>query len=510
MLFTVVSEHSNLPISANKKAYLVRDDWDDWFEFSTKFYLVVFDTLGNKVEPGWVKIGQQGLQSPDRSPQVPDEFDELGENFFSLGQSENYYESLNLLGVKFRDEILSSIRDMAKNNQIYLDNKNERVLNSSLLRSVSSDQVLGRFHRLSMGDARLTQYDFTYTFPESPSGVRTKLHFGVEPDSKPSTNIHVLIGRNGVGKTRCLTNMIKALTAEASEEVGSFETNDLFDTELKFSRLVSVSFSAFDNFEPPLKKNPKPGKAIKYSYIGLRRTKTQNDNFVDSSPKGLEELSEEFTKSVLRCTNIARIERWKSALKILESDPLFAHAGVLDLTKYDGLQLELKAKDFYKKLSSGHKIVLMTITRLVELVEERSLVLIDEPEAHLHPPLLSAFIRALSNLLIQRNGVAIVATHSPVVLQETPKKCVSILWRSGWESKAERPRLETFGESVGTLTSEIFGLEVTNSGFHKLLADWVTQSNNDYNTLISELDNQLGSEGQAIAMGLIASRNSTP
>jgi predicted ATP-dependent endonuclease of OLD family len=51
--------------------------------------------------------------------------------------------------------------------------------------------------------------------------------------------------------------------------------------------------------------------------------------------------------------------------------------------------------------------VLLTITRLVETVEERTLVLLDEPEAHLHPPLLSAFVRSLSDLLINRNGVAI-------------------------------------------------------------------------------------------------------
>ena len=47
----------------------------------------------------------------------------------------------------------------------------------------------------------------------------------------------------------------------------------------------------------------------------------------------------------------------------------------------------------------------LTVARLVELVEEKTLVLLDEPEEHLHPPLVSALIRALSNLLIYRNGV---------------------------------------------------------------------------------------------------------
>ncbi|MFD7630846.1 AAA family ATPase [Streptomyces sp. NPDC059851] len=62
---------------------------------------------------------------------------------------------------------------------------------------------------------------------------------------------------------------------------------------------------------------------------------------------------------------------------------------------------------------------------LIEHVAERSLVLIDEPESHLHPPLLASFIQTLSRLLTERNGVAVVATHSPpVVLQEVPRSCV--------------------------------------------------------------------------------------
>jgi hypothetical protein len=114
---------------------------------------------------------------------------------------------------------------------------------------------------------------------------------------------------------------------------------------------------------------------------------------------------------------------------------------------------------------------LLTITRLVETVAERTLVLLDEPEAHLHPPLLSAFVRALSDLLTNRNGVAIIATHSPVVLQEVPKSCAWKIWRNGTTVSAERPEVETFGENVGILTREVFGLEVTHSGFHKMLQD---------------------------------------
>jgi hypothetical protein len=116
--------------------------------------------------------------------------------------------------------------------------------------------------------------------------------------------------------------------------------------------------------------------------------------------------------------------------------------------------------------------------------------------------LLSAFVRALSDLLTDRNGVAIIATHSPVVLQEVPKKCVWKIRRAGREVIIERPDIQTFGENVGILTREIFGLEVTDSGFHQLLAQSVATTN-DYDDVIEEFSNQLGLEARAIVRGLL-------
>ncbi|MCZ5439143.1 AAA family ATPase [Escherichia coli] len=102
--------------------------------------------------------------------------------------------------------------------------------------------------------------------------------------------------------------------------------------------------------------------------------------------------------------------------------PVFADINIASiLNKQDENEFKDIAGRVFKNLSSGHKIVLLTITRLVESMEERSLVFLDEPEAHLHPPLLSAFIRSLSDLLINRNAVSIIATHSPVVLREVPE-----------------------------------------------------------------------------------------
>jgi hypothetical protein len=326
--------------------------------------------------------------------------------------------------------------------------------------------------------------------------------------------------------------------SEKSKKVGVFKRLD-GDSANLLTNLVSVTFSAFDLFGPL----PLP-HAVPYSYIGLKR-RSEPKNAQTSEPKNAQtsapvvdaqssastsgdkslppmtpdELAEEFVASVGMCRTGARAPRWRKALETLEADPLFQAADVASLASNDddfegdpandegGSGWEERARRLYKRLSSGHKIVLLTITRLVETVDERTLVLLDEPEAHLHPPLLAAFVRALSDLLMQRNGVAIIATHSPVVLQEAPRTCVWILQRSGLVAVAERPTLETFGENVGILTREVFGLEVTRSGFHKLLEDVINKTGGGYEDIVKRFDNQLGAEARIILRGLLAARS---
>lgn len=158
------------------------------------------------------------------------------------------------------------------------------------------------------------------------------------------------------------------------------------------------------------------------------------------------------------------------------------------------------------RMSSGHASVLLIITQLVAKVEEKTLVLLDEPESHLHPPLLSAFVRALSDLLENRNGVAIIATHSPVVLQEIPRSCVWKIERTGKVTNPYRPNIETFGENVGVLTREVFSLEVIKSGFHKLLTE-IVATGKSYDDIVSEFGNQLGTEAKILLKTLVRIRD---
>ncbi|MFJ4518445.1 AAA family ATPase [Streptomyces sp. NPDC088816] len=490
-------------------AYLITDNWDDWFRYSTQYDLVYRGADGKTHAIGQVKIGQFGMAEDQRRPDLPRTFGELDSRFFSLGQDDSYYQNLNELGVDVRDEILCALRDVARDGDLFSRSLAEDVTGTSLLRSVPRPTVEGQFRRLARGGVRLSRYSFAYTLPASPrsAGEPVSLTFDVAPRSEPPTNIHVLIGRNGVGKTHLLNHMARALADDRAtpEAVGTFDTGGTGRRRGSFANLVSVTFSAFDHFEPI--SNPRNrASGMQYAYIGLKRIGRPDDK--QRSPKDWRALAREFATSVKVCLQGARQVRWRRALKMLEADPIFNDARVAELadSATDDEELQNQARKLFRNLSSGHKIVLLTITRLVESVEERSLVLLDEPEAHLHPPLLSAFTRALSDLLVNRNGVAIIATHSPVVLQEVPRNCAWKLRRSGREVVADRPGVETFGENVGVLTREIFGLEVTRSGFHRILGEAVSKGGT-YEEILERFGGQLGGEARGLVRALLATRD---
>jgi len=72
-------------------------------------------------------------------------------------------------------------------------------------------------------------------------------------------------------------------------------------------------------------------------------------------------------------------------------------------------------------------------------------------------------------ILEESNAVCIVATHSPVILQETMARNVRVVHRTGEALTLAQPRLETFGENIGILTYDTFGLTASSSDFHLAL-----------------------------------------
>ncbi|MFE3688594.1 AAA family ATPase [Streptomyces sp. NPDC059095] len=485
MLFTQIPPRRVPPREA-PGAFLVQDMWDD-FGFQTSFTLWCFNG-SRQIEIGTCKVACYGMESG--KVDLPQTFERLSDRYFSLGVDESYYTQLrDEFDSSTRESILRTLKDAAFDPHLFEVASEEAVMTKSLLRGTEPETVTGQFHRIAIGGPTRSKFDIDYRQRVSePDRSWIRLGLEVDPDAMPPTNVHALIGSNGVGKTHLLDTLARTVLGARLQPIdGSRLTDRAGNYARPFANLVSVGFSAFDALEPLA-----PTRHVGYQYVGLKKRG-------ESSLKGPSELGQEFADSASACVSQGpvREQRWRDVLERLEeTDPIFQEQRIALLAAPDGDLPD--AKSVFAPLSSGHKIVLLTLARLVEHCTERTLVLVDEPEAHLHPPLLSTFIRVLSALLLDTNGVALIATHSPVVLQETPRRAVWALRRAGGDVAVDHPEIETFGENVGVITREIFGLEVTHTGFHAMIEQFAREGYT-YEEILGALDDALGAEGRGLA-----------
>ncbi|PEC70894.1 hypothetical protein CON25_25540 [Bacillus thuringiensis] len=455
--------------------YLVSDNWND-YGFRTLFKLFYLDNNLQETEIGYVKIGYKG--QVDGYTMLPTRFESIPLEYFSLGQSVDYYARIRKLGDDVRLECLQGLNDLAYWEEMYEEVYEEAVVEKSLLRDLNRKSVTQQLRRIAHGGAILTNYDFSF---EIQSGEKvSNFEFEVIPESLPPTNIHAIIGTNGSGKTTTLKGIIDGYL------------NDKLDED--FSNAVYISFSIFD--KNGHYKSTNNGK--EYYYVGVKnddlKTKSQND------------LKLEFQESIKSILSKKRYYYLHRMLEVLNADYNLSNFNLIDILNEfintsksldDVEKCSSQLSGLFDIFSSGHQIILLSITKIVELIVEKTLILIDEPETHLHPPLLSAFIRAISEITIAENAVAIVATHSPVVLQEIPKSCVSIIRKHGGQMNIIRPRFETFGENIGVLTEEVFGLEIPNTGFHTLLRK-IVEENPNYDKVLKRFNNELSIEAKSV------------
>ncbi|WP_336315053.1 AAA family ATPase [Streptococcus oralis] len=483
-----------------------RTSWNDKFRYKT-LYEAYFCRGEEVTYLGQVKFGYSGIGSVDegdfRTIVNNGWYRELGQKIFSLGQSPEYYQNIFSLGETIANEYFSKVRDIAFDLDLLSEHRNENIMIHSLLREVSASTVKNQFNRISRGGVEITPYNFYFTYKKSKQeGLDEigKIAFEVKPYEKPQTNSHVLIGRNGVGKSYILDRMIRSVILDDDKEDYKFYQfqNESGENNIPFSGVTLVSFSVFDDFinYKQLNKNDD----ILFNYVGVK----SYDEEAGIITKTLDDLSSDFYVSL--CTIKAKniIERWEKVISypIFKKEVRIVSRMQENWKRIDGGN-NPEAKEiiekFYKQgLSSGNKIVLLTLTKLVEVVEEKTLVILDEPELHLHPPLMAAFNKALGYLMQNRNGVSIISTHSPVFVQESPKSAVHLMFRAGKSIKIENPIIETYGENIGKLTHEIFRLEYEKSSFVHDIEEQV-QANENIADVFSYFRGQLGYEARALA-----------
>ena len=492
--------------SVRNAIVLFLDNWDDYGN-KTTFHANYIDSLGTCHQLGTVKIGMADPEVEGEyngftgrtSDYLQAEFEYLPDVFFSLWQSAEAYKLVKDCEKQCHFNILKALNDISYDPSIYERYKNEKVMGNSLFRSVSYSLYLRQFRRIARGEAVLTPYAFSYiTQNDNELAEDCELDFTVVPEVLPPTNIHAIIGSNGVGKTTLIKNMIKSICKNDNRNGRFMYADNCEEDEACFENTICVSFNPFDDYSDveQFSKNFN-NISIKKEYEPIGEDAFE-DGYGELSL--LDDVRKTFMRSLKNClVDMTKKKDLKDTLEMLETEFNFISSNYdFDFNIEGDLKEVLNSvSKSFNQLSAGHKVVLSIIIRCIDVLVEKSVIFIDEPENHLHPPLLTSLIRGLSKMLIKRNGVAIISTHSPIVLQEIPKSCVWVLSRNGSVLSARRPEIETFGTNIGILTNEIFGFEVKRTGFNRLLQSAVNECN-DYESVLEKFNYQLGDEAKSI------------
>lgn len=211
-----------------KVFYLQADNWND-YGYRTLFVLKKVNSDGTLNQIGAVKIAEMNQES--FGTELPAEpFSELADKYFSLGLDGAYYKKLKKFGLL---SVLTALNDVAYIDEIEDCKKKckqlggEEVFNVSLLRYKDLATVERDFRGIVKDDVEpYEMISFSYLFNSEGKSIDNgysskELKYAVKYNDFPSSNIHVLIGANGVGKTCLLNNFIKSYIFDMDNTSGT-------------------------------------------------------------------------------------------------------------------------------------------------------------------------------------------------------------------------------------------------------------------------------------------------
>ena len=493
--------------------------WDD-YGYQLVFNLTIWEqTFELRVNPK-NDLSMNYLKSGEG--EYPDE------DFCSLGEVA-YYEFLKkYLSYKERKKWFTRSRDLASNISL-LDAIAEKYsevsdshgksltflppngdvhnfLYNSFLRTTTLKEIKEIFYPLTVfGYSNSTVYysgdgkniiqavddrvkSINYSFKED--GIdKGALNFKKNRKSKLPMNVYAVVGGNGSGKSYKINQII-------SEHMAG---------DKKFSQILHFSLSPFDNIindgirkeindkgkdsdgeifyekvgfvsvkYPPILEVLKKAEALALTdvkkYLDQKSSKyLVADNTLKEGFEGEISIKESFSYYIqnLLIDLIAsedKLKMWGDCLNF------FTFESWVDdiINAFQDRNISKNDIEKIDTLSSGQATILLYITKLVSSINQGSLVIFDEPETFMHPPMVKAFIRAVSEIVNNNKAFCLIATHSPVIIQEIPHCNV---YRLDPNHELKNTNYKTYGQNLDTLYNNIYGLALQQTGYNSFFND---------------------------------------
>jgi predicted ATPase len=336
---------------------------------------------------------------------------------------------------------------------------------ATVLGGVEFEDVSAAASKIAL-NFRLNGFDSDHSF-----------EFNFTPQSLPPKRIAVLIGKNGVGKSRTLNRLVTA-ALEITPNDSSLSLSDGAGALPRLSRILAVctpgeSEATFPE-EPAIparfvykriRAEAKSGpQTLSQILLSLSRDRRQ------IGPHFRWRIFEASVEQILSFSELVLETRVEEAIPRNEihlyrlwhgGEQASAEARVA-VDPWGNLKRRVNGESV--PLSSGQQSFIRMAAQLCTYIENGSLLLMDEPETHLHPNLITSLVAMLDRVLSLTGSIALVATHSAYLVREVPQSQVHIIRERDYERKVEvvRPRLKTFGADVGAISHFVFGDDIVN------------------------------------------------
>lgn len=527
-------EHINVPVVA----IIPDNDNPGWNDFGRNFFarLYIHPIEGEPLD-FHVRVMFDGR--PRTSTVFAELFEQHG-SVFSIANVEQsfitllpdvemYRDVINVLGFEVGVSALRKMRDATVaraegNNQELLELIDGEDFHFGCLRMGAAYDALrrgGRYFRPNLPppiEDLAENFVFSAQLPSADNPYTLPFYFRENPLFR--NRICVLIGKNGVGKTHLLKALVDGLHNPFGQVVGLRR----FTPGLHPSRVVVFSSVPTD----PFPRSIAAWREIDYEYYAVNSQ--------------LEDRSDSLLASLVSCIKTgdlvvfgreraqARLDVVKEALNsvglwsglhlpilrqraigglpyVIDVDgqsyfPIRRRLGEQDLIRlvqqidWDRDAIILSEDNQMRRLSSGEYAMMRFAAQATSAITRGSLILLDEPETHLHPNYVSNLMDILDNLLQSTGSIAIVATHSSYVVREVPRSCVSVLTLEDRQIRIDQPRMQTFGANIDSISQFVFGDTSISHNFQRTLARWSDQVGRELGIerVIEQFGDQLNSE----------------
>ena len=511
--------------------YIELDAWNDQ-GYHVMYHLHATRRLTGteNVYLGYIKfmhLGQQGFEMSALHLRMGDEpFTEVAEDIVGITFSIDVYKGLNryVEDPEERKNIVKQLHLILNRESPYYEKvKDDPCFIDGMLRDTTMDNfALKKAHSLLVSSEcmyDLRKESFVARFPDEYQPIEFKFTCLDDKDINDNrrkamipNGVLVFIGANGSGKSTLMYRLARLMytypenRGDLAENTGIIEPNNL-----GISKMILVSYSPFDNFTLPLEDYKDRMSPLRLVFCGLRDL---DEEYKVLSEKGDKDLKYELLKhdrqDIIKLKDIGQLAKdfADNIEKIKQDDKrqtiwtIFAgaaeelHRDISDVAnKAIALDEKSEMAQFYVDLSTGNKYLMHMLSCVVAHIEDDSLLLFDEPENHIHPPLLSFLLAQLREILLEYHSVMFISTHSPVILQEVFADNVYIVRNDG-SMTVTQPEIETYGANIAEISTEVFKLTSDDTGYYRLFnllfKTWMLEYEDSPEAMLASFEERLG------------------